>query len=292
MRVGRIALVGRPNVGKSTLLNQLVGQKLSITSRRAQTTRVQVQGILTLPEVQMIFVDTPGFQQQHGGMLYRAMNRSVTDALGTVDQVVMVVEALRWTPEDQAILQQIPAGIRPLLVINKVDRVASSERMIPYLQARQEETRFSAIFPVSALQRSSLDPLLRYLGQQLPEGPLQYEPDQVSDRTERFFVGEFIREQLFRQLGDELPYATAVMIDRYVQEKRLIRIEATLLVDNPGQKAILIGQQGSRLKAIGTAARLQIEKFLESKVYLGLWVKVKSGWAEDGTLLKQLGHDF
>ncbi|WP_297449291.1 GTPase Era [Ferrovum sp.] len=292
MRVGRIALVGRPNVGKSTLLNQLVGQKLSITSRRAQTTRVQVQGILTLPEVQMIFVDTPGFQQQHEGMLYRSMNRSVTDALGTVDQVVMVVEALRWTPADQAILLQIPAGIRPLLVINKVDRAVSSERMIHYLQERQEETRFSAIFPVSALQRSSLDPLVRYLGQHLPEGPLQYEPDQVSDRTERFFVGEFIREQIFRQLGDELPYATAVMIDRYVQEKRLIRIEATLLVDNPGQKAILIGQQGSRLKAIGTAARLQIEKFLESKVYLGLWVKVKSGWAEDGTLLKQLGHDF
>ncbi|MBW8072968.1 MAG: GTPase Era [Ferrovum sp.] len=292
MRVGRIALVGRPNVGKSTLLNQLVGQKLSITSRRAQTTRVQVQGILTLPEAQMIFVDTPGFQQQYEGMLYRSMNRSVTDALGTVDQVVMVVEALRWTPADQAILLQIPAGTRPLLVINKVDRVVSSERMIPYLQARQEETRFSAIFPVSALQRSCLDPLIRYLGQHLPEGPLQYEPDQVSDRTERFFVGEFIREQLFRQLGDELPYATAVMIDRYVHEKRLIRIEATLLVDNPGQKAILIGQQGSRLKAIGTAARLQIEKFLESKVYLGLWVKVKSGWAEDGTLLKQLGHDF
>ncbi|NDU86008.1 MAG: GTPase Era [Ferrovum sp.] len=292
MKVGRVALIGRPNVGKSTLLNGLVGQKLSITSRKAQTTRVQVQGILTLTDAQIIFVDTPGFQQQYSGLLYRAMNRSVGDAMREVDVVLMVCEAMRWTPEDEAVFLQIPSQIRPLLVVNKMDRASSPEALMNYLKARQEHHSFAEIFPLSALQPSTLEPLIRHLPTRLPEGPLQYDAEQVSDRTERFFVAEFIREQLYRQLGDEVPYATAVMIDRFVHEGRLIRIEATLLVDNAGQKAIIIGQQGARLKSIGTAARLHMEKFLDSKVFLGLWVKVKSGWAEDGALLKQLGHDF
>lgn len=293
-RAGRVALVGRPNVGKSTLLNGLVGQKLSITSRRPQTTRIQLQGILTLPpDVQIVFVDTPGFQQRHGGMIYRSMNRAVADAMDSVDQVIMVVEALRWSAADQVILERLSNIHNPWLIINKIDRAHDAQALPQYLTARQQEfSRFAAVFPLSAQQPSTLQPLIRTLATSLPEGPFLYDPEEVSDRHERFFVGEFIREQLFRQLGDELPYATAVLIDKYETEAGLTRIEATLLVDNAGQKAILIGEKGRRMKSIGMAARLQIEKFLGTRVYLGLWAKVKAGWAEDGNLLKQLGHDY
>lgn len=292
-RTGSVALVGRPNVGKSTLLNALVGQKLSITSRRPQTTRIRLQGILTLPTAQIVFVDTPGFQQRHGGMIYRSMNRAVADALESVDQVLMVVEALRWNEADAAILARLETSRAPWLLINKTDRLRDPAQLADYAKAREADfSRFAEIFPVSAQQPSTLQPLLNQLAARLPEGPFQFDPEQVSDRPERFFVAEFIREQLFRQLGDELPYATAVLIDKYEQTPGLTRIEATLLVDNAGQKAILIGDKGQRMKAIGTAARLQIEQFLGTRVYLGLWAKIKAGWAEDGHLLKQLGHDF
>ncbi len=292
-RTGTVALIGRPNVGKSTLLNVLIGQKLSITSRRPQTTRIRLQGILTLPAAQIIFVDTPGFQQRHAGMIYRSMNRAVADALETVDQVLMVVEALRWNEADAAILKRLDTPRPPWLLINKTDRVRDPSQLAEYVREHQAEfARFAEIFLVSAQQPSTLQPLLKQLASRLPEGPFQYDSDQVSDRHERFFVAEFIREQLFRQLGDELPYATAVLIDKYEQTQGLVRIEATLLVDNAGQKAILIGDKGQRMKAIGTAARHQIEKFLGTRVYLGLWAKIKPGWAEDSHLLKQLGHDF
>ena len=290
MRCGTVALVGRPNVGKSTLLNHLVGQKLSITSRKPQTTRNPIRGILTRPQAQFVFVDTPGFQTRHGGALNRAMNRSVLAALAEVDVVVLVAEALRWGAEDQRVLDHIPAGTRPLLVVNKVDRLKPRELLLPYLQERATEPRFDAIVPVSARQDRDFEGLLGEIERRLPEGEPLYDADDLTDSNERFLAAEFVREQLFRLLGDELPYATAVLIDQYQTEGALRRIHATIVVDNDNQKAIVIGHQGEKLKAIGTQARKNIEALVQGKVHLELWVKVKGGWADDDRALKQLGY--
>jgi len=289
---GTIAIVGRPNVGKSTLLNHLVGQKLSITSRKPQTTRTRIKGIVSQPEAQYVFVDTPGFQTRYGNALNRAMNRSVLSTLQDVDVVLMVIEALRWGAADQLVLDRIPKDVRPLLVINKVDQVKPRSLLLPFLQERAKEARFDAIIPLSAHHDKDFDGLMQEIQKRLPEAPFMYDADELTDSSERFLAAEFIREQLFRLLGEELPYATMVQIDQYQQEGRLHRIHATIVVDTDNQKAIVIGHQGEKLKAIGTKARKEIETLVQGKVHLELWVKVRGGWADDERALKQLGYDL
>ncbi len=291
-RCGSIAIVGRPNVGKSTLLNHLVGQKLSITSRKPQTTRTRIKGIVTQDDTQFVFVDTPGFQTRYGNALNRAMNRSVLSTLQDVDVVVMVIEALRWGAADQQVLDRIPDNVRPLLVINKVDQVKPRSLLLPYLQERAKEARFDAVIPLSARQDKDFSGLMQEIQKRLPEASFMYDADDLTDSSERFLAAEFIREQLFRLLGEELPYATMVQIDQYQQEGRLHRIHATIVVDTDNQKAIVIGHQGEKLKAIGTKARKEIETLVQGKVHLELWVKVRGGWADDERALKQLGYDL
>ena len=289
---GTVAIVGRPNVGKSTLLNHLVGQKISITSRKPQTTRTRIKGIVTHPEAQFVFVDTPGYQTRYGNALNRAMNRSVLSALQDVDVVLMVIDALRWSIADQQVLDRIPKVVRPLLVINKVDQVKPRTLLLPFLQERAKELRFDAVIPLSAKQDKDFDGLMQEIQKRLPEAPFMYDTDDLTDSNERFLAAEFIREQLFRLLGEELPYATMVQIDQYKLEGRLHRIHATIVVDNDNQKAIVIGHQGEKLKAIGTKARKEIETLVQGKVHLELWVKVRGGWADDERALRQLGYDL
>jgi GTP-binding protein Era len=279
-------------VGKSTLLNHLVGQKLSITSRKPQTTRTRIKGIVTQDDTQYVFVDTPGFQTRYGNALNRAMNRSVLSTLQDVDVVLMVIEALRWGAADQQVLDRIPDNVRPLLVINKVDQVKPRSLLLPYLQERAKEARFDAVIPLSARQDKDFSGLMQEIQKRLPEAPFMYDADDLTDSSERFLAAEFIREQLFRLLGEELPYATMVQIDQYQQEGRLHRIHATIVVDTDNQKAIVIGHQGEKLKAIGTKARKEIETLVQGKVHLELWVKVRGGWADDERALKQLGYDL
>jgi len=291
-RCGTIAIIGRPNVGKSTLINHLVGQKLSITSRKPQTTRHRIKGILTQDNTQYVFVDTPGVQIKHGNALHRAMNRSVLTTLADTDVVVMVIEALKFTAEDQLVLDRLPAGIAPILAINKIDRVHPRERLLPFLADMGARNRFSAIVPISAQKETQLAPLLGEIRLQLPEAEWMFEEDDVTDANERFFAAEFIREQLFRLLGDELPYAVTVSIESFAIEGTMRRIQAVILVDQDNQKPIVIGKDGEKLKEIGQRARMDLEKLFGSKVFLELWVKVKGGWADDERVLKSLGHEF
>ena len=291
LRCGTVALVGRPNVGKSTLLNHLIGQKISITSRKPQTTRTRVTGVLTRAQTQFIFVDTPGYQTRHLNALNRALNRSVLTTFQEVDVLLLVIEALQWGSADQQVLDCIPAAMQPLLVINKIDRVKPKSDLLPFLQQLGTNPRFAAIFPLSANHDTQFDALLQGIAQGLPEGPWQYDADDLTDSSSRFLAAELIREQLFRLLGEELPYATNVQVDSYVQEGALHRIQATIVVDHANQKAMVIGRKGEKLKDIGTRARQNIEKLVAGKVYLTLWVKVKGGWADDVRALKQLGLD-
>ena len=289
-RCGTIAIVGRPNVGKSTLLNHLVGQKLSITSHKPQATRSRIKGFVTQPDVQFVFVDTPGYQNRFSNALNRAMNRSIITTLNDVDVVLLVIEALRWNTDDQWVLNRIPVGVRPLLVINKIDKVKPRSLLLPFLKKCGEESRFAAVIPLSAGHDDNFGGLLSEIRSRLPVAPPLYGVDEVTDSSERFLAAEFIREQLFRLLGEELPYATTVMIDQYQEEGNLRRIYATILVENDNQKAIVIGHNGEKLKQIGTRARQDIERLIEGKVFLELWVKVKGGWSDDERALKQLGH--
>lgn len=291
MRCGAVAIVGRPNVGKSTLLNHLIGQKISIVSRKPQTTRLPLKGILTTQDTQYVFVDTPGYQTRYGNALNRSMNRSVLTVLQGVDVVVFVVEALKWGKEDLQVLERIPVGVSPILVINKIDRVKEKSRLIPYLEDRARDNRFTALVPVSASHDKTFSGLLSEIRERLPDAPFLFEEDEITDSSERFLVAEFIRESLFRFLGEELPYSVSVMIEQYENKGSIIHIQAIILVDNENQKAIVIGHQGEKLKVIGTLARKNMEQLLQSKVHLGLWVKVKGGWADDQRILKQLGHD-
>jgi GTP-binding protein Era len=291
-RCGTVAVVGRPNVGKSTLVNHLVGQKLSITSRKPQTTRHRIKGILTQPGTQFVFVDTPGVQTKHTNALHRAMNRSVISTLAETDVVVMVIEALRFGPADEQVLDRLPAGLQPILAINKVDRVNPRERLLPFLADIGARNRFSALVPISAEKETQLDQLLDEIRMRLPPGPPMYDADDLTDASERFFAAEFIREQLFRLLGDELPYATSVSIESFTLEGTMRRIQAVILVDQDNQKAIVIGHGGDKLKEIGRRARLDLEKLFAGKVFLELWVKVKGGWADDARVLKSLGHEL
>jgi GTP-binding protein Era len=290
-RAGTIAIVGRPNVGKSTLLNRLVGMKLSITSNRPQTTRHRITGILTEPDAQLVFVDTPGFQNAHGGALNKLMNRTVTDTLGGVDVVVVVVEARRLTPEDKRLLPLLPKGMPVILVVNKIDALADKAALLPFLGGAAALHDFAELVPVSAAKGTQVKKLVEAIKKHLPEAPALYGEDEVTDRSERFLAAELVREKLFRLLGEELPYAVTVVIEKFETEGNLRRIHAGIVVDKPGHKAIVIGKGGEKLKQIGTQARIDMEKLFGGKVFLELWVRVKSGWADSQRALKSLGYE-
>jgi GTP-binding protein Era len=288
-RCGTVAIVGRPNVGKSTLLNALVGQKLSITSAKPQTTRHRVTGVLSHPGTQYVFVDTPGFQTLHGGPLNRALNRAVRAALEEVDAVLFVVEAGRLSDADRAVLRLLPKRVPVVLVANKSDRVDAPERMLPFLKSASEAFGFAAVVPVSAIRGRNLGELLKALVPLLPEQPPLFDAETITDRSERFLAAELVREKLFRLLGEEVPYGAAVTIDQFREEGRLRRIHASIVVSKENHKAIVVGRGGAKLKAIASAARRDIEKLLGAKVFLEVWVKVRGGWTEDAASLRRLG---
>ena len=290
-RTGTIAIVGRPNVGKSTLLNRLIGQKISITSRKAQTTRHRIHGICTTATAQFVFVDTPGFQLRHMNALNKSMNRAVTSALAGVDVVLFVVEAGRFSDADRAVLRLLPADLPVLLVVNKSDQVKDKAELLPYLGARSGERSYHAIVPVSARDGVQTDVLLAEIEKLLPEAPPMFGADEMTDRNERFLATEIVREKVFRLMGDELPYGSTVIIDKFEEEGRLRRIFATILVARDSHKGMLIGAGGAKLKQIGTDARLDMEKLFDAPVYLELWVKVKSGWADNEAQLKSCGYE-
>ena len=290
-RTGYVAIVGRPNVGKSTLLNKLLQQRISITSRKAQTTRFRIQGILTDDRAQYIFVDTPGFQKQYTNRLNTAMNRVVTQSIQDVDVVLFVIEALQFDQRDIEALRILPSTVPVILVINKIDRVSEKNRLLPFLQEMARVFEFASVVPVSAMHRIQLPDLLEVIRKHLPVSSPLYEKDEITDRSERFIVSEFIREKLFRLLGDELPYSTSVIIDQFQQVDGLYKIYATILVEKPNQKAIIIGKNGEKLKQISSQARQDMEVLLGQKVYLQTWVKVKSGWADSASVLKSLGYE-
>lgn len=291
-RCGYVALVGRPNVGKSTLLNHLIGQKLSITSRKPQTTRHQVLGIKTTPTAQLLFVDTPGI---HGGeqrALNRYMNRAAGSALSDVDVIVMLVDRDQWRDDDERVLNRCrQAGAPVLLAINKVDRLDDKAALLPLIEQLSQRADFAAVVPLSALRGHNLDQLESEIESRLPEAPFFFDADAITDRSERFLAAEIVREKITRQLGDELPYATTVEIEEFSSEDNVVHIAALILVERDGQKRILIGRGGSRLRSIGTEARIDLERLLGSKVMLRLWVKVRSGWADDERALRSLGYD-
>ncbi|GAB7128361.1 GTPase Era [Silvimonas sp. JCM 19000] len=295
-RCGFVAIVGRPNVGKSTLMNHLIGQKISITSRKAQTTRHRVTGVLTEPKAQYVFVDTPGFQTRYKNALNDAMNRNVTTTLADVDVVLFVIEALNFGPADEAVLKLLPDNRPVLLVVNKVDELADKGVLLPFLQRVSAAFNFHAIVPVSAMKAQKLDVLMEAVTPLLPVSVPLYDEDQITDRNSRFLASEIIREKLFRMLGDELPYAMTVEIEKFDEEtmrdgRPLYKIYAAVLVDRDGQKAILIGKNGEKLKRISTDARVDMEKLFDAKVFLQVWVKVKSGWADDTRVLRQHGFE-
>ena len=288
-RTGTIAIVGRPNVGKSTLLNLLIGQKISITSRKPQTTRHRITGILTRPGAQLVFVDTPGFQTQHRGMMNRLMNRTVSQALAGVDVVVWVIEAMKFDARDEALLKLLPDEIPVILAMNKVDRVKTKRDLLPFIARTSERRAFAAIVPLSAERDREVEGLVREIVQRLPHGPRMYEEDEVTTLSERFLAAEIVREKLFRLLGDELPYSTAVEIEVFETLPTLRRIHVAILVDKANQKPIIIGSGGEKLKSISTQARKDMEGLFGGKVFLETWVRVRSGWADDAAALKRMG---
>lgn len=289
-RTGHLAIVGQPNVGKSTLLNQLVGQKISITSKKPQTTRQQVTGILTTAECQYIFVDTPGFQTRHAGALNRILNRSVTQALAEVDVIICVIDAGRCGAADRAVFKLLPSERPVLLAINKIDQLADKTRLLPLIAQLAQEYPFVEIVPLSAMQGTGVDQLLKTAAKYLPESAPLFGEDELTDCSERFLAAELLREKLFRTLGEELPYSIAVEIERFEQEGDLRRIFAAIIVDKATHKSMVIGKGGAKLKGISSAARQDMETLFGGKVYLETWVKVKSGWADDERALRSLGY--
>jgi GTP-binding protein Era len=289
-RCGSVAIAGRPNTGKSTLLNRLVGERLSIVSPKAQTTRHLVTGILTSSDCQVVFIDSPGLQSQHRDILHRTLNRRATEVLKQADVILFVADALRFGDADRAVLQRIPKGAKVVAVLNKVDRVKRPAELIPFIDRLSKEREFTAIVPVSARTGRNLPELLRVVREALPEAPAMFPPDQLTDRDERFFAAELLREKLFQQLGEELPYRCEVVIESFREEGRLRRIEATILVARESQKAIVVGTRGAQLKRIAEAARKDMERLFGGKVYLGVWVKVRRGWSDDERVLRELGY--
>jgi len=291
LRSGYIAIVGRPNVGKSTLLNRLVGEKISIVSRKAQTTRHRITGIVTREDAQFVFVDTPGFQTKHANALNRAMNRGVTQTLSDVDLVIFVVEAGRYDAKDQAVVRLLPKDRPVILVVNKTDLYKDRNAMLPFLAQVAADHDYAAIVPVSATKGRQTEDLLAEARKHLPNEGLMFPEDDLTDKSERFLAAEYIREKVFRLLGDELPYATTVEIEKFEIEGNLRRIFAAIVVDREGHKAIVIGKGGESLKRIASEARQDMERLFDGKVYLEIWVKVKSGWNDDERLLKSLGYE-
>ncbi|WP_297323904.1 GTPase Era [Nitrosomonas sp.] len=288
---GYIAIIGRPNVGKSTLLNKLLQQKISITSRKAQTTRFRINGILTDQQTQFIFVDTPGFQTQYTNRLNTAMNRVVTQSIQDVNVVLFVIEAMHFDQRDLAALKILPQNVPVILVVNKIDKLADKNRLLPFLNDMAKVFQFAAMIPVSAAHKIQLPELLNTIRTYLPINQPLYDKNEVTDRSERFIASEFIREKLFRLIGDEIPYSTSVVIDQFKLEGQLHKIYATILVEKANQKAIIIGKKGEKLKQIASQARQDMELMFGGKVYLEVWVKVKSGWADDESVLRNLGYE-
>lgn len=289
-RCGTVAIVGRPNVGKSTLLNHILGLKLSITSRKAQTTRHRLLGIHTTEDTQFLFVDTPGFQQKHVNALNRGLNKTVTQVLTEVDVVLFVIEPMHLGEADRLVLKMLPQNKPVLLVVNKADLMGDKGNLLPLIQDFDTEFPFAAIVPVSAKKNLYLDELLAAIRQHLPQQPAIYTHDEMTDKSERFLAAEMLREKVFRFLGDEIPYSVAVEIEKFEQEGKLRRIHAAIIVDKDSQKPMIIGKGGEKLKQISTEARQDMEKLFGGKVWLETWVKVKGGWADDERALKSLGY--
>ncbi len=291
-RCGYVAIIGRPNVGKSTLLNRLISQKLAITCHKAQTTRHAILGIKTIPdEGQVVFVDTPGIHQRGGSALNRYLNRAARAAISDVDLILLVVEALRFTAEDTKALRAAAEADKPVIaVVNKIDEVPDKARLLPFLQGLAERHDFLAVVPVSAAKGDQVERLLSLVVAALPEGENLFPEDQLTDRSERFFAAELVREQLTRRYGDELPYCTTVEIERFEDQGGRYRIHALVWVERPGQKAIIIGDRGEALKAAATQARLEMQKLFGCPVHLQVWVKVKKSWSSDEAALASLGY--
>lgn len=291
IKTGFVAIVGRPNVGKSTLLNRILGQKLSITSRKPQTTRHQILGIKTENDVQVIYVDTPGIHRIQDKAINRYMNRAATTAVRDVDLIVMVVDRTRWTEEDDLVLEAVRQQRAPVvLAVNKADSLKDKDVLLPYLQRVADRHSFDQIIPLSAKTGRNVDRLENLIEAYLPEGQYFYPEDQITDRSSRFLAAELVREKIMRQLGDELPYSMTVEIEEFVHSGELAEISALILVERPSQKRIVIGDGGYRIKQIGREARLDMESLFDCKVMLNLWVKVKSGWSDDERALRSLGY--
>ena len=291
---GFVGIIGRPNVGKSTLMNHLLGQKISITSRRPQTTRNRVVGIDTDGAYQTVYVDTPGLHKEEKRAINRLMNRAAESALGDVELILLVVDATMWTEDDEMVFAKIEnTRCDVILVINKIDKLSDKASLLPLIERLSQKVNFKAVVPVSALKNSNLDELKKLISSSLPEGVHCFPEDSITDRSSRFMASELIREKLMRQMGQELPYSVTVEIEEFKEEDAVLRISAVILVERQGQKKMVIGANGSRIKKIGTDARIDMEKLFESKVFLNLFVKVKAGWADDDRALKSLGYaDF
>lgn len=297
-RCGLIAIVGKPNVGKSTLLNALVGQKISITSRKAQTTRHRITGMHTVGANQFVFVDTPGFQTLHGNALNKSLNKTVQGAVTDVDLILFVVEAGSFTPADARVLALLGKSIPTLLIANKLDNVHRRGDIAPWLQTMQGKHAFAEYVPMSAKSAKDIERLLDICAKYLPEQAWWYAADELTDRSERFMASEMVREKLFRLTGDELPYTSTVIIDKFEEEapqkkgqKRLLRIAATIVVERDGHKAMVIGDKGERIKRIGMETRVELEKLFDCKVFIEMWVKVRSGWADDEARVRSFGYE-
>ena len=290
-RCGYIAIVGRPNVGKSTLMNVLIGAKVSITSRKAQTTRHRITGIQTHDDAQFIYVDTPGFQTRHSNALNKTLNKTVSNTLTASDVVLFIVEAGTFGPADQQVLDLLPKNVPVILVINKSDRMKDKATLMPFAQKVAALRDFTAIVPVSAKLRFQVDALEREIRTHLPENPPIFGPDDITDRSEKFLAAEIVREKVFRLLGDELPYTSTVLIEQFLQEGNLRRVFAAILVERDTHKSMIIGNKGARLKEISTQSRLDMEKLFGGPVYLEIWVKVKSGWADNEAGLRAYGYE-
>src|SRR5689334_11744019 len=290
-RCGYIAIVGRPNVGKSTLMNTLIGAKVSITSRKAQTTRHRITGIQTVSDAQFIYVDTPGFQTRHSNALNKTLNKTVTNTLESSDLILYIVEAGTFGQADQQVMDLLPKNVPVILVINKSDRVKDKAVLMPFAQQIAEKFQFTAIVPVSAKLRFQLDGLQNEIKKYLPENEPIFGEDDITDRSEKFLASEIVREKLFRFVGDELPYTSTVLIEKFEQEGNLRRVFAAILVERDTHKSMVIGNKGAKLKDISTQARLDMERLFDGPVYLEIWVKVKSGWADNEAGLRAYGYE-
>lgn len=289
---GFVAIIGRPNVGKSTLMNHLIGQKISITSRKPQTTRNRIVGIDTEGDYQVVYVDTPGLHREEKRAINHLMNRAAESALGDVELIIMVVDPNHWTDDDEMALHRVKnAGVPVVLAINKVDTIADKETLLPLIDKLSKVITFKDIIPVSALRGTNLHILKQIIKDSLPEGEHLFPDDSITDRSSRFLAAEIVREKLMRQMGDELPYSSTVEVEEFKEDNGLLRISAAILVERNGQKKMVVGAGGDRIKKIGTEARKDMEKLFDSKVFLKLFVKVKAGWSDDARALKSLGYD-